>query len=217
MMLYTVLILILFGSGCCTLVFAQSSDSTPTLNKALQKELVKMGEDDQKYRAEWQARMTKMPASSRTDPSNDSLALMKKQEEIDKKNLRRLNEIIKQHGWPGRSLVGERASQAAFLILQHADLSHQQRYLPMLKEAASRGEARPSDVAMLEDRVLVGEGKEQIYGTQLHFGPETEGRWELYPILDEEKVDERRAAVGLPPLAEYLKIFGVEYRPPKKK
>ena len=87
----------------------------------------------------------------------------------------------------------------------------------MLKEAASKGEARPSDVAMLEDRVLVGEGKEQIYGTQLHFGPETEGRWELYPILDEEKVDERRAAVGLPPLAEYLKVFGVEYRPPKKK
>jgi hypothetical protein len=187
------------------------------LNKALDKELLKMGESDQKYRAEWQDRMTKMPASSRIDPSDEFHALMKKQEEIDKKNLRRLNEIIKQHGWPGKSLVGERASHAAFLILQHADLSHQQRYLPVLKEAASKGEARPSDVAMLEDRVLVGEGKEQIYGTQLHFGPETGGRWELYPILDEEKVDERRAAVGLPPLAEYLKAFGVEYRPPKKK
>lgn len=205
------------GSGSGTLVLAQTSDSAPTLNKALEKELLEMGEEDQKYRAEWQAKITKMPASSRINPSDPSMALMKKQEEVDKKNLRRLNEIIKQYGWPGRSLVGERASQAAFLILQHADLSHQQRYLLMLKEAASKGEAMPSDVAMLEDRVLVGEGKEQIYGTQVHFGPETEGRWELYPILDEQKVDERRAAVGLPPLAEYLKVFGVEYRPPKKK
>jgi hypothetical protein len=40
---------------------------------------------------------------------------------------------------------------------------------------------------------------------------------ELWPIEDEERVDARRASVGLGPLAEYLKHFGLEYKPPIKK
>ena len=40
---------------------------------------------------------------------------------------------------------------------------------------------------------------------------------ELWPIEDEENVDARRASVGLEPLAEYLKRFGLEYKPLKKK
>ena len=210
-------LLLLFGLCLSAVTFSQSPDSSRTFNKALQKELLKMEKEDQKYRAEWQTKMIESPASSRINPSKNSAALMKKQAEIDKKNLHRLNDMIKQYGWPGKSLVGEKASRSAFFILQHADLSTQQRYLPLLKEAAIKQEASASDVAMLEDRVLVGEGKKQVYGTQLHFGPETSGRWELYPILDEESVDDRRAAVGLPPLAEYLKLFGLEYKPPKKK
>jgi len=65
----------------------------------------------------------------------------------------------------------------------------------------------------LEDRILMREGKKQIYGTQLHSGPKTNGKLELYPIDDEEHVDERRAIVGLQPLAEYLKQFGMEHKP----
>jgi hypothetical protein len=39
----------------------------------------------------------------------------------------------------------------------------------------------------------------------------------LEPIEDEEHVDRRRAAVGLMPLKEYLKHFGIEYQPPIRK
>ena len=67
---------------------------------------------------------------------------------------------------------------------------------------------------MMEDRVLLGEGKKQIYGTQLRSGRDTGGQWVLEPIEDEAGVDARRAAVGLPPLAEYLKAFGLEYKTP---
>jgi hypothetical protein len=187
------------------------------LNRALEKELLKMAKQDQKYRAEWQTKMIKASASSRMNPDKASQALWKKQQEADRKNLARLDAIVKQYGWPGRSLAGERGSSAAFVVLEHADLSHQQKYLPLIKAAVTKGEAHAADAAMLEDLVLVGEGKPQIYGSRLHFGPDTGGRWELYPIVDEEHVDERRAAVGLEPLADYLKLFGVEYRPPKKK
>ena len=60
------------------------------------------------------------------------------------------------------------------------------------------------------------EGKKQIYGTQLTWNEKT-GRYELYPIEDEEHVDLLRASVGLQPIAEYLKDFGLRYIPPGKK
>jgi hypothetical protein len=176
-----------------------------------------MGREDQKYRTKWQDEIVKMSPEERTKPNNKASALMKKQEQIDKRNINRLSVIIREHGWPGRMLVGEKASQAAFLILQHAELGQQERYLPLIKAAATKGDANPADAAMLEDRVLVGRGKKQVYGTQVHFGPETGGKWELYAVEDEEHVDERRAAVGLVPLAGYLKEFGIEYKPVRRK
>ena len=203
-------------SGFLTLpVFAQNADNQNPLNKALQSELLNMGEEDQKLRTVLQDEMIKM-SNTGAKPSPDYFARWEKQNEIDRKNMQRLEEIIQQYGWPGKSLVGEEASKQAFLILQHSDLSHQKRYLPVLQEAARKGEARLSDAAMLEDRILMYEGKKQIYGTQLRSGTDTGGKLVLYPIEDEENVDARRAAVGLPPLKEYLKLFGLEYNPPKK-
>jgi Family of unknown function (DUF6624) len=211
-MKFSILMLVLLACGG---VFAQGQSMASTYNRGLEKELVKMAEQDQKYRAEWQTKMMKASAESRSKGDKASAALMKKQDAADRKNIARLDAIIRQHGWPGRSLAGNRGSGAAFLILQHADLSHLQKYLPLIKEAVTKGEANAADAAHVEDRVLVEEGKPQIYGTRLHFGPETGGRWELYPIIDEEHVDERRARVGLPSMAEYLKLFGLEYRPKK--
>ena len=184
--------------------------------EALRDELLRMGEEDQKHRAELQDRLIQRSVAGASAPSEEVLALQKEQDEIDTRNVARLEEIVRQHGWPGRSLVGEEASGAAFLILQHADLTRQKKYFPLLKKAAAEGEARLADAAMLEDRILMREGKKQIYGTQVHSGPETGGKLELYPIEDEGHVEERRAAVGLPPLAEYLKLFGLEYKPKSK-
>ena len=217
MKLYIFLFLFLWGPSATGLSFLQIDSSSPKLNKALQTELFKMGREDQKYRTKWQSEIIKMSPAERIAPTNKASVLMKRQERIDKENVTRLAEIIRQHGWPGKSLVGERASQAAILILQHAELVQQEKYLLLLKAAASQGEVHPADAAMLEDRVLVGQGRKQRYGTQVHFEPETYGKWELYPIEDEERVDERRAAAGLEPLAEYLKAFGIEYKLTRKK
>lgn len=193
---------------------AQDAGNSPALNKALQSELARMTETDQKHRAELQEHMKKQSPGTATMSAEDLKALWDKQAEIDRQNMRRLEEIIKEHGWPGKSLVGKEGALAAFLIVQHADLEVQKRYFPLLKEAVAKGEADADDAAMLEDRILMSEGKKQIYGTQLRT---VEGKLELYPIDDEENVDARRAAVGLPPLAEYLKHFGLEYKPLGKK
>ena len=206
----------LWGLSAITNV-AQSTDNASTLNKGLEVELLKMGADDQKYRDVLEAEAMKMSSTGTSKASDEFVAAVKSQDEIDNRNMARLEEIIKQNGWPGKSLVGGEANKAAFLILQHSDLAHQEKYLPLLKEAAKKGEARPADVAMLEDRVLVRKGKKQIYGTQVHSGPDTGGKMVLDSIEDEEHVDERRASVGLMSLKEYLKHFGMEYHPPRRK
>lgn len=215
MSIYWSLILILAASSAAIINGAQQAVDTPPVNKALQTELVEMKTEDQRYRSELHDQMKQMPSSS-TQPSAALTAVFEKQGEIDRKNMARLEEIIQRHGWPGKSLVGEEASNAAFLILQHSTLSLQKKYFPLLKDGVARGEVSAGDAALLEDRIRVGGGKKQFYGSHVHSGPETGWKLELYPIEDEDHVDERRARVGLPPLAEYLKEFGLEYKRPTK-
>lgn len=131
----------------------------------------------------------------------------KKQGAIDAANIKRLAEIVDAFGWPGVRFAGA-ASGTAFLVLQHADHPSQRKYLPLLREAVRRHDAVGSDLAMLEDRVRVADGKPQLYGTQLKTNP-----LRFEPIEDEAHVDERRSSVGLPPLAEYAKMLGLNYTP----
>jgi hypothetical protein len=124
----------------------------------------------------------------------------------DERHTARLVAIVEEHGWPGVGLVGEDACAGAFLVLQHADLAVQRRFLPLLRAAASAGELPSRHLALLEDRVLVSAGEKQLYGTQVV--RHADGTVELLPVEDETHVDERRAGVGLEPLAEYLRRFG---------
>lgn len=205
------LLFVMIGSSSMSISVAQRNNKASTLNKGLETELLEMGADDQKYRGVIEAEAIKIASTGTAKASDEFVAAVKSQDKIDARNIARLEEIIKQHGWPGKSLVGEEASKAAFLILQHSDLTRQEKYLSLLKKAARKGDTRPADVAMLEDRILVRRGKKQIYGTQVHSGPDTGGKLVLAPIENEKDVDKRRASVGLMPLAEYLKHFGIEY------
>ena len=119
-------------------------------------------------------------------------------------NLARLEAIVSEHGWPDQSMVGREAAISAFLILQHADHSMQVEFLPMVRAAVEAGELDEWTLAMLQDRILVSEGKDQIYGTQFYLDEAT-NEYELYPIDDEAHVDARRETLGLEPLAEYVR------------
>jgi hypothetical protein len=189
----------------------QGKKPTPDEIKELRTELERMMEEDQKLRTRLMAVEEKYGQNSK-----ELAALWKEQTEIDNRLLKRLEEIIKQYGWPARSLVGAEASLAAFLIIQHADYEYQKRYFPLINEAMEKGEIAPGHVALLEDRILMREGKKQVYGSQLRKNEKT-GKYELWPVEDEENLDKRRASVGLEPIAEYLKRFGVTYIPPKKR
>lgn len=122
---------------------------------------------------------------------------------VDTENTKRLGDIVDRHGWPTYSLVGKDGANAAWLLVQHADLSprFQRRCLDLMARVP-RDEVSRKDVAYLTDRVLLAEGKKQVYGTQFTLA---NGKCEPRPIENAADVDERRKDVGLRPLAEYLK------------
>jgi hypothetical protein len=132
---------------------------------------------------------------------------------IDSLNLIQVERLIKRYGWPGISLFGNRANAAVFLVIQHADSAVQSRYLPMLEFSVAAGESNAYDMAMMKDRLFMRRGVKQIYGSQVIFNKT--GGQEFYPIEDEKNVNKLRAKVGLEPIEDYAKKFGIEYTAPK--
>jgi hypothetical protein len=126
----------------------------------------------------------------------------------DSINTLRVTQILDTHGWLSAKEVGSQGNSALFLVVQHADLEVQEKYLPMMREAVKKGNAEGSSLALLEDRVLMRNGKKQLYGSQLRSDPKT-GEYYFFPIEDVDHVDEKRASVGLGPLREYAENFGV--------
>ena len=63
---------------------------------------------------------------------------LKALEAMDTDNTAWLKAVVQEHGWPGRSLVGEDAANAAWLLIQHADhdLEFQRTCLDLLEQAA---------------------------------------------------------------------------------
>lgn len=130
----------------------------------------------------------------------------------DGENLPWLRRVITEAGWPGKSLVGEDGAQAAWLLTQHADRdpAFQRRCLDLLTAAVERGEATIVQQAYLTDRVLLHEGKPQEYGTQ---AIARDGRFEPRKLRDPDRVDQRRASVGLGSLAGYLARMAEHHTP----
>jgi len=118
----------------------------------------------------------------------------------------RLRKIIARYGWPTFRMVGVDGATAAWVIAQHSDHdpAFQQQALELMRAAAAAGQADPIELAYLEDRTAVNHDRPQVYGTQVTC---IDGELAPRPLIDPERVDERRASVGLGPLQEYLDSF----------
>jgi len=119
-----------------------------------------------------------------------------------------LIEVLKEKGWPRMSAVGEDAAYAASNVLTHMGLEARQTYLPMLAEACEAGEADWAEYAPSLDRTELESGRLQVYGTQMQMDEDL-GSYVTYDLLDPDSVEDRRAAIGLEPLAVQLERFNV--------
>lgn len=113
-------------------------------------------------------------------------------EEVHRANATRLREIIAEHGWPDAEMVGAEGANAAWFIAQHAigEPEFQRAALSMVKDKIH--------AAFLYDRIAMYEGRPQRYGTQGL--PSPDGRHQRWSIDDPERVNERRAAIGMEPI-----------------
>jgi hypothetical protein len=173
------------------------------LNKPLVAQLATILENDQKYRLSLDSIGEKYGQFSKeVEEVWATIALHDSLNEIE------VVSILEKYGWPGKDMVGEEGAETIFLVIQHADLAIQDKYLPMMRDAVKKGNANAGSLALLEDRVAIRHGNRQIYGSQISGG--ANGAY-LLPMTDPDNVDKRRAAVGLGPLADYLQNWQLKW------
>ena len=112
-----------------------------------------------------------------------------------------------EDGWFSGKVYGEEAAQGAFLVVQHADTALQKLFLPAIQAMSERGETPRWQYAMMHDRVAVGEGRPQRWGTQMQF---VNDRMVPAPTEDPDRLEERRAPMGFrwPNYEAYLANLG---------
>src|SRR5262245_22278848 len=113
----------------CGIALAQAG-----LGGSLRAGLTRMGRRDHDVRHRASVLLRGLPKTA-----EQFKAIVAEQNEVDDVNFRRLEEIVMEHGWPGRQLVGEEASLAALIVLQHANVQQQRRYLSVLRTAVTSG------------------------------------------------------------------------------
>lgn len=125
-------------------------------------------------------------------------------------NNKKIRDIIEKYGWPLESQVGEDGSEAAWLVVQHAVLEpeFQEECINLLKEAVERGEAKGWQLAYLQDRVLVRQGKLQLYGTQHEA---KDGLMGPLPTENPAEVNVRRAALDIWTQEEHTGFLQKDY------
>lgn len=176
-------------------LFSSNSNYSASLNNDLFNELKLMCNKDQ------EARFQVINSQDLNEDLGEQII-----SQVDQENLPHLKNIIYQFGWPGFQLVGEEGAEYTWLLVQHCDqdLEFQKECLILLEEAVFKKDAPKKHLAYLMDRVLVNEGKEQIYGTQLKI---INGLAIPFPIKESHELDERRQAMGLCPFSEYLMLI----------
>ena len=118
-----------------------------------------------------------------------------------------LKAVLARIGWFDISRYGAEASQAAWLIVQHSDHDRawKEQVLADLAPRVARGDMLRNYYAFLVDRVAVGAGRPQTYGTQGRC--QGRGNLQLLPVADRENLDRRRAEMGLDSIAAYSLRF----------
>jgi uncharacterized membrane protein YphA (DoxX/SURF4 family) len=170
-------------------------NATPNMNFDLKRQLDSIKVLDQKYRGE---------------NYNENWKL---QDAIDSTNTIFIENIFKEYGYPGKSLVGEPTNNVAWFVIQHSNKIPE--YINLMREAGKSGELPMTDVAMMEDRYLMTKGEEQVYGTQGNIENYNKDKLikMIWPIKNADQVNKRREEVGFEQtIEEYSKLlFGDDF------
>ncbi len=206
-------------TACTTPNTAEKPTSTtevqPTAptHPELRQALLDLRERDQAARkamVELISKQEPQPGGGFTVSGNDA-KILRAVREIDAESTAFLKATIADHGWPTFAMVGQDGASAAWILAQHADADpdFQAKVLELMKPLVDQGQAHPHDFALLTDRVLRAKGEPQLYATQ--FTADDNGVQRPAPTRDWDTIDQRRASVGLPTMAEYAESMRETY------
>ena len=124
----------------------------------------------------------------------------------DHRNQELVISIIEKCGMPTLKDVTQKHMDAIWLGLQYTNKKYRKKYFPEIEKAVENGDLSKQQYALMKDRILMDEGKPQIYGSQIKNG-------KLYKLENPETVNERRREMGMETIEDYLKNFNIEFKP----
>lgn len=176
-----------------------NSNQNVTLNKKLSDELLKL-KDKSQQRLDDDIRDNRKPDE-----------LIKRISAAREKNNVPLCSILRQYGWPSKSMVGKEGVDATIFMTNGLSAQLRVDLLPVIIAATKQGDVSRPDFAGYVDRLRVDAGLKQIFGTQATI---IDGFLVLFPIEAEEHVDSRRKQYDLAPMALYIRFLESQYRLP---
>ncbi|CAM1344178.1 DUF6624 domain-containing protein [Tenacibaculum amylolyticum] len=141
-------------------------------------------------------------SDQRIRKSNELLKYAKE----DHRNQELVISIIEKCGMPTLKEVGQKHMNAIWLGLQHSNKKIRKKYFQQIEKAVENGDLSKQQYALMKDRILMDEGKPQIYGSQIKNG-------KLYKLENPETVNERRKEMGMGTIEDYLKYFNIQFNP----
>lgn len=158
-----------------------------------------MVERDQKARSD----------CAKDDADEQMRCIVKAAETIDVPNTKRITEIANTSGFPTAKAVGVDGVKAFMLVLQHSDsIALRLKCKAGIERAFKEKVLTPNEYTNFVDRLLVKQGKPQIYGSNFD---SKGGKLVMSKTIDVKNLDKRRKAIGLPPIAEYVKMMKEAY------
>lgn len=185
------------------LVKQNISKSDFNLNKSLVLLLDSIYRDHHSYRLK--------EVSVKNEFGADSKEVQSVKKEIKRRdsiNLAIVTDILDKHGWLGRNVIGFIGNYTLALIIEHAPIQTQDKYLPLIILAFKSNDIEAYDYALILDRVTLRHGQQQLYGNVV---VNVNNKNYVAPIEDYENLNKRRAALGLKPMDQYLKSWGMNW------
>lgn len=166
------------------------------------RKLEEMAAEDQKWRTQMTMLRNNGGAQSALDSARTGVL------RADSVHHQMLIDIIQEYCYPNTDIAGKDGSHYFWLMMQHQDQypDFQKKVLRLMRAEVYRNKADRKDYAYLIDRVMINTGQKQVYGTQMRLN-EAQTSFEPIPVMEPEKLNERRKEMGLGTIEAYIETM----------
>jgi hypothetical protein len=195
------------------------------LDERLRDELLRRGAADsaavqalldgaEEFRASWDGR-SETPWPYALLEVKDPPEVARRVLDVVRDNTQWLRGVVAERGWPGRSVVGDDGTDAAWLLLQHAgsgvptigtpdNLKFQASCVPLLRDAVRVGEVPPRHLAHIVDNLHARAGEDAEFAVLTSAYVRDGDVVVLRPGLNAGRIDDARRRIGLDLIADEL-------------